>query len=225
MVDVRRKGSLAWYHNSKRGLTNIIPSIGKQETTHGYYVKIKMDQEVVDGVLTPYTLLKQVALEKVSDDLYTLKLSEIGMKRTHKKDVNRVIHAETELAIKQQLENCTYVDAISLTKGKGTEGPVKRRNLKKGKRKAKSSNCSRAPGSMGLRGPGKVDWRRPFMGKMGNSRRTIYNLKVLGHQDITDLTSHKFFSATGRYLKVKGSISGPLGRVTAIRPAIRKLTK
>ena len=215
-----RKGSLAWYHNSKRGLSTLVPSLGLSE--HAYYVKAGMSTIRTPEYITPVTYLRRIPLEKQKDNYFKLKFSEVDTKRLRKEDMYRVIKAEDPSKLLSDIESSEYVDVIGLTKGRGTCGPVTRRNVRMGKRKAARSYSKRRPGSMGIRGHAKVDWRRPFSGKHGNSQRTILNLKVEKVQHIQNLLMHKYFSKEGDYLVVRGSVSGPTNRVLAVRKAIRK---
>jgi ribosomal protein L3 len=220
MVDVRRKGSLAWYHNSKRGLSTLVPSLGLSE--HAYYVKAGMSTIRTPEYITPVTYLRRIPLEKEKENYFKLKFSELDVKRTRKQDMYRVIKAENTEDLVNTIQSSDYVDVIGLTKGRGTCGPITRRKIKKGKRKALRSYSARRPGSMGIRSQAKIDWRKPFSGKHGNSQRTILNLKVEKVQKIQNLLMHKYFSKVGDYLVVRGSVSGPTNRILAVRRAIRK---
>ena len=127
-----------------------------------------------------------------------------------------------EEELSRHIFDSSKIDVIGLTKGRGTLGPVARRNIKMQKRKAASSGVQRKPGSMGLRGPAKVAPSKPFMGKTGFSRRTLISLVNLGSVEVENYTSFKYHIKRGTLLKVKGSVTGPIGRIVAVRRALRK---
>lgn len=218
-TDKQRKGSLAWRQNSKTGARALVPVVSKKHV-YNYYIKVETTSEIVDGVLQCCTVLKQIPLKKIEDNKYLLKYSELGVKRAKKKDTIRQINCENEELIQQTIEKASYVDVISRTKGKGTQGPVRVCGLSLGLRKTKRG-FTRRPGAMGGRKPGRVFPTKPFAKKMGNSRRTIFNLKLINVKEEENYKAYRYFSATGKYLVIKGSVPGLLGTTVAVRPAIR----
>ena len=82
-----------------------------------------------------------------------------------------------EVHITDVFNGVEYVDAIGVTKGKGTQGPVKRFGIKILHRKARKGR--RRVGSLGAWNPASVTYRTPSAGQMGFHRRTILNLKVV----------------------------------------------
>lgn len=224
MSDKQRKGSLAWRQNSKTGLRTRVP-VTKKGLPHGYYIKVQTTSKLFDNVLHCVTVLRQVPMEKVKSrgdsNLFKINYSALGVKRTIKKDIEREISAQDPTEITKIIESSTYVDAIGTTRGKGTQGPVRVCGISLGLRKTKRG-FTRRPGSMGGRKPGRVFPTKPFAKKLGNSRRTILNLKVLGAEDIPNYCAFKYFSKEGRYLYIKGSLPGTQGSTIALRPALRK---
>ena len=116
------------------------------------------------------------------------------------------------------------VDVISITKGKGTAGPVKRFGVKIQTRKAQKKR--RHVGSLGSERPGKVLWTVPQAGQLGFFRRTEFNKRVLKiGEDGKEITPKAGFKRYGvvksNYIIVEGSVPGPKKRLIMLRPAIR----
>lgn len=218
-TDKQRKGSLAWRQNAKRGLRSMVAVVPKKHC-YGYFIKVQTRSEIHDGFLQCCTILKEIPLEKVKPNLYKLKYSLLGVKRARKKDVLRQIDVESESESVKKLKQASYVDVLGVTKGKGTQGPVRVCGLSLGLRKTKRG-FRRHPGAMGCRKPGRIFPTKPFAKKMGNAKRTILNLKVLDYRSVENFRAYRYFSKTGNYLVVKGSVPGTLGSTVAVRPALR----
>lgn len=76
------------------------------------------------------------------------------------------------------------VDVIGVSKGKGFAGVVKRHHFKGGPRTHGQSDRERAPGSIGqTTTPGRVYRGKRMAGRMGHTRTTIKNLKVVDLND------------------------------------------
>ena len=217
MSDRRRKGSLGWYHNSSRGTRSLIPV--HTLSPHMYFIKGGMDSLIVEDVLTPVTYLKRVPHVKLNDRQWKIEFSKVSSNLVRRKDVIREISttASTSSELESLLLEVPKLDLIGLSKGRGTLGPVARRHVKMQKRKAARSGVTRKPGSMGLRIPGRVPYTKPFSGKTGFSRRTIFGVRNLGFTDSEERDHLK----TGALL-VKGSVMGPIGRVVCVRPSVRR---
>ena len=117
------------------------------------------------------------------------------------------------------------VDVRGVTKGFGTQGPVKRFGI--GLKAKKSEKGQRRPGSLAPWHPARVTFRAPQAGQTGYQNRMTYNnliLKVgkIGEDDINkDSGFHKYGKIKTEYLVVKGSIPGPKKRGIVITPAIK----
>ena len=112
-----------------------------------------------------------------------------------------------------------------MTKGKGTQGPVKRFGLKL--RFHKSEKGVRGPGSLGPWHPARVTFKAPISGQLGLFSRIDSNLKLLSSGNVSekDINPNQGFKNYGKikssYLIVKGSVSGPPKRQLLITPAFR----
>jgi large subunit ribosomal protein L3 len=119
-----------------------------------------------------------------------------------------------------------YVDVTAVTRGKGTQGPVKRWGVKLRKRKHRVGRA-RHVGTLGPWHPHHIRWQVPALGQMGYQQRTEPNKRVLKIGDNgSDVTPKGGFLHYGEvrnpYILVKGSIPGPAKRLIRIRPAVRQ---
>ncbi len=102
-----------------------------------------------------------------------------------------------------------YVDIAGTTKGKGFAGVVKRHGFRGG-RATHGSMFHRAPGSIGASAePSRVLKGKRLPGHMGDVRKTVQNLLVMGVRPERNL------------ILVKGSIPGCKNSVVTIRQSIK----
>ncbi len=125
-----------------------------------------------------------------------------------------------EVKISEVFKEGGEVDVISITKGKGIQGPVKRWGIKK--LKHKSRKTVRGVGSIGPWHPHYVMYSVPRAGQMGFAQRTEYNKQILKMGDNgTDVTPKGGFLRYGpvktEYAVLRGTIPGPARRVVALR--------
>lgn len=103
-----------------------------------------------------------------------------------------------------------YVDLTSTSKGKGTQGGMKRFHMSGSFKTHGASVNHRSLGSIGQRGePGKCFKNRKMPGQMGNVKRTVQNVKVI-----------KIDMENGLLL-VHGSVPGPKSGIVTVRRAVR----
>ncbi len=113
-----------------------------------------------------------------------------------------------------------YIDVTSITKGKGTQGTVKRFGIKLRGHKAKKGR--RRVGSVGSRSPGKIDWQVPMPGQMGFQQRTENNKVIMKISDNLDEINPKrgfkrYGNVNTKYILISGSVPGPKKRLVVLR--------
>src|SRR3989344_2332799 len=119
----------------------------------------------------------------------------------------------------------SLIDVRGITKGKGTQGPVKRFGITL--RFHKSEKGVRKVGSIGPWHPAHVTFRVPMAGQMGLFTRITYNLHVLGKGKISekDINPSSGFKNYGKiktsYIIISGSVQGPAKRPVLITPYLR----
>ncbi|HII82519.1 MAG TPA: 50S ribosomal protein L3 [Ferroplasma sp.] len=121
----------------------------------------------------------------------------------------------------------SFVDVISVTKGKGFQGVVKRFGVKLLPRSNRKHRRM-----IGTLGPWHPDWVRftvPQAGQMGSHQRTVPNIRVLKHgkTDGTDDINVKggfvgYGEVRSDYILLHGSIPGPSKRLVKLRDPSRQ---
>ncbi len=118
-----------------------------------------------------------------------------------------------------------YIDVSAITKGKGTQGPVKRWGTKLRKRKHKRQGYKRRIGVLGPWNPSRVLSTVPQQGQTGYEQRTEENkLLIATGEDGENVTPDGGFVNYGEvssYMMIKGSVPGPEKRLVRTRKAIR----
>ena len=102
-----------------------------------------------------------------------------------------------------------YVDVTGTSKGKGTEGVIKRWNQSRGPM-AHGSRYHRGPGSMGTMRPMRVLPGKKLPGHMGVETTTIQNLEIIE------------VNAAENYILVSGNIPGAKQSLVLIKSAVKK---
>ena len=117
-----------------------------------------------------------------------------------------------------------YSDVAAVTKGKGTQGPVKRWGVQKRKGKHARQGWRRRIGNLGPWNPSRVRSTVPQQGQTGYHQRTELNKRLidLGEEDPTvDGGFIDYGEVDSEYALVKGSVPGPDKRLVRLRPAVR----
>ena len=103
-----------------------------------------------------------------------------------------------------------YVDIVGMSKGRGFAGVIKRYGFKGGKA-THGSMFHRAPGSIGASAyPSRVFKGKKMPGHMGNKRKTIQNLVVVGIRPNENL------------ILIKGSVPGSRNGIVLVKSSIKK---
>ncbi len=118
-----------------------------------------------------------------------------------------------------------YLDVHGITKGKGTQGPVKRWGVQKRKGKHARQGWRRRIGNLGPWNPSRVRSTVPQQGQTGYHQRTELNKRLIDAGDGNEASVDGGFVAhgevDGRYALIKGSAPGPNQRLLRFRPAVR----
>jgi large subunit ribosomal protein L3 len=118
------------------------------------------------------------------------------------------------------------VDVSAVTKGKGTQGPVKRWGIAVQKRKHARTGKKRHVGNLGPWHPARVSWRVPQLGQTGYHQRTEYNKRIMligqnGSEIDPDGGFPGYGSVRNQFVLLKGTLPGPVKRLVRMKHAIR----
>jgi large subunit ribosomal protein L3 len=119
-----------------------------------------------------------------------------------------------------------YADVAGVTKGKGTQGPVKRWGVQKRKGKHKRQGWRRRIGNLGPWNPSRVRSTVPQQGQTGYHQRTELNKRLIAVGDDPEAVNVdggfvNYGEVAGDYVLVKGSVPGPEKRLVRLRQAVR----
>jgi large subunit ribosomal protein L3 len=118
-----------------------------------------------------------------------------------------------------------YLDVAGVTKGKGTQGPVKRWGVQKRKGKHGRQGWRRRIGNLGPWNPSRVRSTVPQQGQTGYHQRTELNKRLIALGEEEDVNPAGGFvnygEVSGPYALIKGSLPGPQKRLVRMRPSVR----
>ncbi|WDV45423.1 50S ribosomal protein L3 [Clostridiaceae bacterium M8S5] len=101
------------------------------------------------------------------------------------------------------------IDVVGTSKGKGTQGPIKRHNQSRGP-ETHGSKYHRAPGSLGASAhPARVFKGMKNAGRMGHERVTVQNLEVVK------------VDVENNLLMIKGAVPGPKGGLVVVKETVK----
>jgi large subunit ribosomal protein L3 len=144
-------------------------------------------------------------------------IMELGLKGENKEKLE---YAKSvlgkDITVSEVFKEMQFVDVISVTKGKGFQGVIKRYGVKKQTRKSKGK--VRHIGTGGSWSPEHKLWVEPLPGQLGYQARTEYNKLVLkiGEKgaEINPAGGFlKYGPVKNNYVMVYGSVPGPAKRV------------
>ena len=121
-----------------------------------------------------------------------------------------------------------FVDVVSITKGKGFQGPVKRWGIKILPRKSRKTK--RGVAAIGPWKPPRVLYTVPRAGQMGYHQRTEYNKRILKiGADGSEVSPKggflRYGPVRGSYVLIDGSLPGPAKRLIRLRYPARSPRK
>ena len=193
-----------------------------------------------DGVITPVTVLKadeNVVVQVKTKDVDGYDAIQVGTVDKKEKNVKKPIRGhfdkagvsykrylreinlkgeETELKAGDMItvdmfEEGQLVDVVAISKGKGTQGSIKRWNYGRGPESHGSKSHRVAGARAAGSDPARVFKGRKGSGKMGHDRVTIQNVKVVK------------VNAEDSYILVKGGVPGPKGGLVEVKQAVKSL--
>ena len=191
-----------------------------------------------DGVITPVTVLKadeNVVVQVKTDETDGYNAIQIGYMDKKEKNVKKPIRGHFDKAgasYKRYLREVNYgnnpievavgdtitvdifeegemVDVTATSKGKGTQGAIKRWGYGRGPESHGSKSHRVAGARSAGSDPARVFKGRKGSGKMGNSRVTVQNLQVVK------------VNTEDSYILVKGAVPGPKGGLVEVKQAVK----
>lgn len=183
----------------------------------------KIGDDYDDVHVLVYSDIKKTGLKKSAD------IAEVGLKGSKEEKLNFIKEKIGKSISISEVFDSGLVDIRAVSKGYGTQGPVKRFGITL--KAKKSEKGQRRPGSLGPWHPARVSFRVPMMGQTGFHNRISHNniiLKVgkISEEDINKKSGfHKYGNIKTDYVIVKGSLPGTRKRQLLITDSIRSTKK
>jgi len=229
--------SVRFYKNGKVAKDVLVEGVDKDKSLKKK-LKIPKDSSKLKKDIDADSALKDLDYDNVAVIAYSA-VSKTGLKK--KPDLIEIgLHGSLdekknfikenigkEISVLDFFENGQLIDLRGLTKGKGTQGPVKRFGITlKGH---KSEKGRRRPGSIGPWHPARVIFRVPMAGQLGMFTRVSYNSKIIdlgkskGKNELKGIKNYG--DVRTDYIVVKGSVQGPSKRQLIMTSPLRKTKK
>jgi len=217
----------------------------KSKKPVGEVLNSNLDKELKRKVKLPKTIRKKIEDFKQGefDDLRVLVYSQVkktGIKKSP--DITEIglsgsLNEKLEFARSNMTKEISVrdifkdevVDVRGITKGKGTQGTIKRFGITL--KAHKSEKGQRTLGSGGPWHPSRVDFTQPRMGQMGYFTRVVYNNKIVDINNINEKNINPdggfkhFGQIKNDYVLIRGSVQGAIKRQLLITAPLRRTKK
>ncbi len=173
-----------------------------------------------DITIQIYTNPKLIDLKK------TPELFEVSLGGSNKEKIEYIKnHHDKNILVTDLFKEGQVVDTHAITKGYGTQGPVRRFGI--GLKNHKSEKGRRRPGTLGgWIAQAHYMYRVAYAGQTGYHQRTQYNNPLIKISDKPEEVNPKggfvrYGTVKTSYVMVKGSIQGPKKRLVTLTQPIR----
>lgn len=182
---------------------------------------VQVEPNVVTQVKTMetdgYNAIQLATVEKKEKNASKASIGHAKKANTTPKRFLKEIKGATEYNVGDKIGVDTFnvgeiVDVTGTSKGKGTQGVIKRHNQSRGPM-GHGSHYHRGPGSMGTMLPKRVLKGKNLPGHMGVETVTIQNLEIIE------------VNATDNYVLVSGNVPGAKNSLVFIKEAVKKSRK
>lgn len=178
-----------------------------------------------DIKLLAHTKPKEAGVKRKKPEIFEV---GVGGKEINKKTEFCRNLIGKEIKVSEVFKEGQQIDVISVSKGKGFQGPVKRFGVKLLSHKAEKAR--RKPGSYGPEGHAKLTYRAVMPGQLGYNTRVEYNKQILridsdGKNIIPKGDFINYGLIKSDYIIIAGSVPGPRKRLIRLRHAMRPSKK
>jgi len=207
----------AWADSLPEDLDRI-KGLPKEPKPSGNFDKMQESlAEVVEFRVLAATQPRLTSVPKKKPDIMEIKIG--GGTTEEQFDYAQKLLGKT-VAVEEVFKEGQFVDAVSVTKGKGWQGPVKRWGIRI--LQHKSNKTKRGVGALGPWKPPRIRYTVPRAGQMGYHQRTEFNKRILKiSENGEEVTPKGGFLRYGvvrsKYVLLRGSIPGPTKRLIRLR--------
>jgi len=207
----------AWMKNPSKDFNRTIVLPEHFNTEQGFKKMEESLDKIVEFRLLAATQPRLAGTPKKKPDLMEIKVG--GGSAKEQFEYAKSLLGKT-VSITDVFKEGQFIDVISISKGKGWQGPVKRWGIKI--RPQKSRKTKRGVGTLGPWGPPRVMYTVPRAGQMGYHQRTEYNKRVLkigvdGSEVSPKGGFLRYGLIKGTYVILDGSLPGPAKRIVRLR--------
>ncbi len=207
----------AWLKNPPRDLDRAVMLPEKPDPKQGLKKMEENLDKIAEFRLLVATQPRQTGVPKKKPDIMEIKIDGGSIKEQF--DYAKGLLGKM-VSVADVFKEGQFVDAISITKGKGLQGPVKRWGIKILPRKSRKTK--RGVAALGAWHPARVLYTVPRAGQMGYFQRTEYNKRILKIGTDGSEVSPKggflrYGSVRGTYVLLDGSLPGPAKRSIRLR--------
>jgi len=182
---------------------------------------VKKMEENLDKItelrLLAVTQPKQAGVPKKKPELLEIKID--GASTKEQLEYAKKLLGKN-LSVTDVFKEGQFIDVVSITKGKGFQGPVKRWGVKMLSHKGRKTK--RGIATLGPWNPHRVLYTVPRAGQMGYHQRTEFNKRILKiGADGSEVTPKggflRYGPVKGTYVLINGSLPGPAKRLIRLR--------
>lgn len=207
----------AWLKNPPRDLDRAVMLPEKPDPKQGLKKMEENLDKIAEFRLLVATQPRQTGVPKKKPDIMEIKIDGGSIKEQF--DYAKGLLGKM-VSVADVFKEGQFVDAISITKGKGLQGPVKRWGIKILPRKSRKTK--RGVAALGAWHPARVLYTVPRAGQMGYFQRTEYNKRILKIGTDGSEVSPKggflrYGPVRGTYVLLDGSLPGPAKRSIRLR--------
>jgi len=207
----------AWMKDPPKDLNRVITLPNKSDPNQG----LKKMEENLDKVsefrLITVTQPKLAGVPKKKPEIMEIKIDGGSIKE--QSEYAKSLLGKT-VSVTEVLKEGQFVDVVSVSKGKGFQGVVKRWGVRI--LQDKSRKTKRGIATLGPWHPARVTYSTPRAGQMGYFQRTEYNKRILkigtdGNEVSPKGGFLRYGPVRGTYVLLNGSIPGPAKRLIRLR--------
>lgn len=207
----------AWLKNPPRDLDRAVTLPEKPDPKQGLKKMEENLEKIAEFRLLVATQPRQTGVPKKKPDIMEIKIDGGSVKEQF--DYAKGLLGKM-VSVADIFKEGQFVDVVSITKGKGWQGPVKRWGIKILPRKSRKTK--RGVAAIGAWHPARVLYTVPRAGQMGYFQRTEYNKRILkigtdGSEVSPKGGFMRYGPVRGTYVLLDGSLPGPAKRSIRLR--------
>jgi len=210
-----------WMQNPPKDINRLTTPPNSPNPENGFKKMQENIEKIAEIRILAATQPKLAGVPKKTPELTEIKID--GATVQQQIDYIKPLLGKT-ISITDVYKEGQYIDVVSVSKGKGFQGVIKRMGVKI--RDRKSRKTQRGVATLGAWSPSRVLYTVPRAGQMGYHQRTEYNKRILkigaNGEEVTPKGGFlRYGPVKGTYLLLDGSVPGPAKRLIRLRSSTR----